>query len=202
MAWSFVTFATINMAHIRYLRFHRFQRQCHPRDHQHGPYQILAVPQIPEAVPSEGGILIHHAACLLREGDAFLISIGAQIAVVVLQGHQPMAFILNEFQQAGVLRIIGHARGAEHQFAPEFAAPHAAGGHAFVVVAPFDRGAGLAENVFFREIRKDAELEETVHFLARNAFQADILQLAVTIFVHSNLMINCSTPSPRFTANH
>ena len=60
-----------------------------------------------------------------------------------------MALVVDECEQGGVLEIVGHAGGADHELAPELAAPETAVAER-VVVAPLKRTARLAEDVVLR----------------------------------------------------
>ena len=57
-----------------------------------------------------------------------------------------MTLLADEGEQRRVLEVVGHAGGADHELAPELAAPQAAVAE-FVVVATLEGAARLPEDV-------------------------------------------------------
>ncbi len=167
-------------------------------DHQHGPHDVFAVPDVPEAVPSEGGVLVHHLASHLVEGDAFLVGVRTEIAVRVLEGHEAVGFLLDEVEEFCVLCVVGDACCAEHELPPELASPHTASGHSLIVVPQLNGGASLGEDIRLGELREDAMGKKSGHLDRWEALKADVLQVTFTILVH----LYISLPAHRMISKH
>ena len=93
-----------------------------PVRRQHAPDRVLAVPQVPDGVPA----VELHRARRVGDRDELLVPVRAEVAVRVLERHQAAALLPHEREERGILQVVGDARGAQHELAPELAAPEAA----------------------------------------------------------------------------
>ena len=157
------------------------------------PERILAAPDVPAPAALPADQLFR----VLRGGraDEIVVSVGAQVAIRLLKGEHGFGRLFQEGVQLMISGIAAHARGADDQLAPEFAAPVADDG---LVVQLFAKGVlRLFEYAVIGFLGEYALLKEARAQKARVAAQARVLQKRRIDLVENSVRHGSVPPSQR-----
>mgnify|MGYP003301717034 CR=1 FL=1 len=112
---------------------------------------------------------------MVADVDEVLVGIAAEIAVRILKLHEAVTFLTDKGKELLVLEVVGDARGGQHLFAPEFAAPESAD-FGFVVIAELERLPSLIEHLATHEGIDKAAGDEAIHLRAEPTLKTHVLK--------------------------